>query len=70
MMSLRGIHLVFIVASIALAVMVTVWGVAMYMSDRGTWGHLAFAAGSLSSAGGMAIYLVGFARKSRAIGMR
>jgi hypothetical protein len=63
-------HLVFIVASIALAVMVTVWGAAMYMSDRGTWGHLAFAAGSLASAGGMAIYLIGFTRKSRAIGMR
>lgn len=69
-MSLRGMHLVFIVASIALAVMVTVWGAAMYMSDRGTWGHLAFAAGSLASAGGMAIYLIGFTRKSRAIGMR
>ena len=63
-------HLVFIVASIALAVMVTVWGAAMYMSDHGTWGHLAFAAGSLASAGGMAIYLVEFTRKSRAIGMR
>ena len=69
-MSLRGMHLVFIVASIALAVMVTVWGAAMYMSDRGTWGHLAFAAGSLASAGGMAVYLIGFTRKSRAIGMR
>ena len=40
MMSLRGIHLVFITASIALAVMVTLWGVAMYVSDRGTWGTL------------------------------
>ena len=69
-MSLRGMHLVFIVASIALAVMVTVWGAAMYMSDRGTGGHLAFAAGALASAGGMAIYLIGFTRKSRAIGMR
>jgi len=69
-MSLRGMHLVFIVASIALAVMVTVWGAAMYMSDHGTWGHLAFAAGSLGSAGGMAVYLIGFTRKSRAIGMR
>lgn len=70
MMSLRGIHLVFIAASIALAVMVTLWGVAMYMTDRGTWGHLAFAAGSLISASGMAVYLAGFTRKSREIGMR
>ncbi len=70
MMSLRGIHLVFITASIALAVMVTLWGVAMYASDRGTWGHLAFAVGSLVSAGGMAVYLIGFIRKSRQIGMR
>jgi hypothetical protein len=70
MMSLRGIHLLFIAASIALAIMVALWGVAMYMSDRGTWGHLAFAAGSLASAGGMVLYLVEFTRKSREIGMR
>ena len=70
MMSLRGIHLLFIVASIGLAVMTTLWGMAMYLSDRGTWGHLAFAAGSLASAGVMAIYLVAFTRKSRQIGMR
>jgi hypothetical protein len=70
MMSLRGIHLLFISASIALAMMVTLWGVAMYMSDRGTWGHLVFAAGSLASAGGMVFYLVNFTRKSREIGMR
>ena len=70
MMSLRGFHLVFIVASIALAVMVALWGVGMYGSDRGSVGYLVFAAGSLASAVGMAVYLVGFVRKARRIGMR
>ena len=36
MTSLRAIHLVFITASIALTVMVALWGLAMYASDRGT----------------------------------
>ena len=70
MMSLRGIHLVFIAASIALALMVTLWGIGMYMSDRGSFGHLAFAAGSLVSGVGMSVYLVLFVRKSREIGMK
>lgn len=69
MMSLRGIHLVFIAASIMLALMVTLWGIGMYMSDRGSVGHLAFAGGSLVSGVGMSIYLVLFVRKSREIGM-
>jgi len=69
MMSLRGFHLVFIATSIALAVMVSVWGTGMYMSGSGTWGHLAFATGSLLSAVGMSIYMVIFIRKTREIGM-
>ena len=69
MTSLRGIHFLFITASIGLAVMVSLWGSGMYISGRGTWGHLAFAAGSLLSALAMAIYLVAFVRKARKIGM-
>ncbi len=69
MTSLRGVHLVFIAASIGLAVMVSVWGTGMYISERGSWGHLAFAAGSLLSAVAMGIYLVLFIRKTREIGM-
>ena len=69
MLSLRGFHLVFIVASIGLALMVSVWGTGMYMSGQGSWGHLAFAAGSLLSAVGMAVYLLAFIRKTRQIGM-
>ncbi len=69
MMSLRGFHLVFIAASIGLAVMVTLWGVGMYMSDRGSWGHLAFSLGSLVLGLGMSIYLVAFVRRTREIGM-
>ena len=68
-MSLRAIHLVFIVASILLAAFTTFWGVAMFMSERGGAGHLAFAAGSLCAVVGMAVYAVKFVRKTREIGM-
>ena len=68
-MSLRAIHLVFIVASILLAAFMTFWGVAMFMSERGSAGHLVFAAGSLCAAVGMAVYAVKFVRKTREIGM-
>ena len=68
-MSLRSIHLVFIVSSIVLTILVAVWGLGMYTSGRGSVGHVAFAAGSLLSAGGLTIYLVAFVRKTRAIGM-
>ena len=70
MMSLRSIHLVFIGASIVLTGLVTLWGIAMYASDQGgSWGYLAFAAGSLASGLMMSIYLAMFVRKTRRIGM-
>ena len=68
-MGLRSIHLLFIVASIALTVMIAVWGAGMYLSDRGGWGHLLFGVGSLLSGVGMAAYLSYFIRKTRQIGM-
>ena len=69
-MSLRAIHVVFIVASILLAAFMTFWGVAMFMTERGSAGHLVFAAGSLCAVVGMAVYAVKFVRKTREIGMR
>ena len=69
-MSLRSIHLVFIVASILLAALITWWGVAMFTTGRGGSGYLAFAGGSLGAAIGMTVYAVLFVRKTRAIGMR
>ena len=69
MMSLRGIHLLFITVSIALAAMTTLWGIGMYVSDRGSWGHLASSIGSLVSGFGMGVYLVAFVRNTREIGM-
>ena len=69
-MSLRSIHLVFIASSIVLAVLVAVWGMGMYTSGRGSMGHAVFAAGSLLSALGLTGYVVAFARKTRAIGMK
>ncbi len=68
-MSLRAIHLVFIAASILLAVFTTVWGVLMFLSDRGAVGHLLFAVISFAAVAGMSIYAVRFIRKTRAIGM-
>ena len=70
MTSLRSIHIVLISASIALAVMVALWGVAMYATDNGTWGHLAFGLGSLATGVGLAVYLMAFMRRTRQIGMR
>lgn len=69
MMSLRAIHLVFISTSIALTVLVALWGVAMYGSDQGSWGYLTFSAGSVVSGLAMSVYLVAFVRKTRQIGM-
>jgi hypothetical protein len=69
MMSLRAIHLVFIGASIALMVLVALWGVAMYATDRGSAGYLAFAVGSAAGGLGLAVYLMAFVRKTRRIGM-
>ena len=69
MTSLRAIHLVFIGASITLTLLVALWGVAMYATDGGSVGYLAFAAGSAAGAFGLAVYLVAFVRKTRRMGM-
>ena len=69
-MSLRAIHLVFIAASILLAVFTTVWGTVMFLSERGAAGHLVFAAISFVAVAGMSVYAVRFVRKTREIGMR
>ena len=50
-MSLRAFHLVFIIASIALSVMMVVWGGATYGTDRGTAWHLVTVVGALLTAG-------------------
>ena len=68
-MTLRAIHIVFIVASIVLAAIVTTWGVMMFTSGRGGGGHLLFAAGSALSAVLMTGYAIKFVQKTREIGM-
>ena len=50
--------------------MVALWGVAMYATDNGTWGHLAFGLGSLATGVGMAVYLLAFMRRTRQIGLQ
>ena len=69
-MSLRGFHILFIVASIGLALMMAVWGGVTWGTARGTGWHLVTAAGSLLTAGLLAVYAVKFVRKTREIGLR
>ena len=67
-MSLRAFHLLFIIASIALSLMMAVWGGATYRTDGGTIWHLVMLIGALLTAGLLAAYAVSFVRKSREIG--
>ncbi len=67
-MSLRAFHLLFILASIAVSLMMAVWGGVTYATDRGTAWHLATVIGALLTAGLLAVYVVKFVRKTREIG--
>ena len=67
-MSLRSFHLLFIVASIALSLMMAVWGGVTYGTDRGTIWHVVTAIGALLTAGLLALYLAKFVQKTREIG--
>ena len=69
-MSLRGFHILFIAASIGLALMMAVWGGVTWGSARGTGWHLVTAAGSLATAGLLSAYAVRFVRKTREIGLK
>ena len=69
-MSLRGFHIVFIVASIALTLMMAVWGGVTWGSPRGTGWHLVTAVGSLATGGLLSAYAVRFVRKTREIGLK
>lgn len=67
-MSLRVFHLLFIIASIALSLMMAVWGGVTYGTDRGTVWHLVTTGGATLAAGMLAAYVVKFVRQSREIG--
>lgn len=67
-MSLRAFHVLFILASIALSLMMAVWGGRMYGTDQGTVWHLATAVGAMLTAALLAVYIVKFIRKSQRIG--
>ena len=70
LMSLRSFHLVFIIASILLALMMAVWGGVTYGTERGSIWHLATALGSVVTAGLLVAYFVTFIRKTRELGLR
>ena len=67
-MSLRAFHLLFILASIALSLMMAVWGGVTYGTARGTVWHLVTVIGALLTAGLLAVYVVKFVRTTREIG--
>ena len=68
-MSLRSFHVVFVVASIALTLMMAVWGGVTYGTDRGSVWHLVTMVGSVVTAGVLAVYVVKFVRKTRELGL-
>jgi quinol-cytochrome oxidoreductase complex cytochrome b subunit len=67
-MSLRSFHLFFIVASIAISLMMGVWGGMTYGSIRGSVWHLVTALGSVTTAGLLALYLSKFIKKTKELG--
>ena len=68
-MSLRSIHVLFIAASIALALFMGLWGIAMFRSPAGSGGHLATGLVALLAGAGLTAYAVAFVRKTRRIGI-
>ena len=68
-MSLRAVHILFIVASIVLAVFMGGWGIVMFRSPLGSVGHLATGVVSCLVAAVLSVYAVGFIRKTRRIGI-
>ena len=68
-MSLRAVHILFIVASVLLALFMGGWGVVMFRSTTGSGGHLATGIVSLLMAAGLSVYAVGFVRKTRRAGI-
>ena len=68
-MSLRAFHIFFIIASIVLALMMSVWGGVTYGSASGTGWHLVAAAGAILTAGLLVAYAVQFVRKTRGMGL-
>ena len=68
-MSLKGVHIVFIVLSIALMVMMGVWAAGMYISPAGSIGHFGTVMLSLLAGVALSVYAVKFVRKARRIGL-
>ncbi len=69
-MSLKNIHILFIVLSIALTVMMGVWAAGRYASPTGSVGYLVTAALSLLAGAALTFYAVKFVQKARRIGLQ
>jgi heme A synthase len=68
-MSLKSIHVIFIVASIALAHFMGVWGVVTYMSPAGSAGHLLTGIIAFLVGAGLIVYAIAFVKKTRLAGI-
>ena len=68
-MSLRAVHILFIVASILLALFMGVWAVSMFRSPAGSGGHLTTGVASFAIAAGLTAYARAFVRKTRRVGI-
>lgn len=69
-MSLKGVHILFIVLSVALTIMMGLWAARMYISSTGSITHLGTAALSLLAGVALSVYAVKFIRKARKIGLQ
>ena len=68
-MSLRSVHLFFIIASAVLSLLMGVWAANAYRSGFESLNYLVTAAVSLLVAGILSRYAVSFARRARRIGL-
>lgn len=69
-MTLKGVHVLFIGLSIALAAFMAGWALVMYLSPAGTTAHLATAVVSGLVGAALGLYAVRFLRRARRIGLQ
>lgn len=68
-MSLKYMHVLFIVLSVAMAIWLTAWAFRAYVDPTGQGWHLALAVLSFLAAFTLSVYAVEFVRKARRIGL-
>ena len=67
-MSLKGVHVLFISLSVALAIVTALWSFGQYSAGQGI-GYVLGAIGSVAGASGLVVYARSFVQKARRIGL-